>query len=66
LAQRGVQPLYQPERAGAMRVTAVRDPDGNYVELTELGAAWFEGLRRHREQGFDVVARWERQRSSAP
>jgi hypothetical protein len=48
-----------------MRMTAVRDPDGNYIELTELDASWFEGLRRHREQGFDVVARWERQSAAA-
>lgn len=63
LTQRGIQPLYEPEQVGRMRMTAVRDPDGNFIELTELGRNWFEHLRERREQGFDVVARWERRQS---
>ena len=59
LTQRRVEPLYEPEQVGGLRMTAVRDPDGNFIELTELGLNWFERLRKRREQGFDVVARWE-------
>lgn len=64
LTQRGIQPLYEPEQFGGMRMTAVRDPDGNFIELTELGRTWFDGLRKRREQGFDVVARWEQRQSA--
>jgi len=64
LAQRGVDRLYEPEQVGGMRMTAVRDPDGNFIELTELGRHWFGRLRKRREQGFDVVARWEQQQSA--
>ena len=59
LTQRGVEALHEPEQVGGMRITAVRDPDGNFIELTELGRNWFEHLRKRKEQGFDVVARWE-------
>jgi catechol 2,3-dioxygenase-like lactoylglutathione lyase family enzyme len=64
LTQRGVEPLYEPEQAGALRMTAVRDPDGNFIELTELGRNWFERLRQRREQGFDVVTRWQQRQSA--
>ena len=64
LTQQGVEPLYEPEQVGSMRITAVRDPDGNFIELTELGRNWFERLRNRREQGFDVVARWEQRQSA--
>ena len=40
------------------------DPDGNFIELTELGRTWFDRLRKRREQGFDVVARWEQRQSA--
>jgi len=63
LTQRGIQPLYEPEQVGGMRMTAVRDPDGNFIELTELGQSWFDRLRKRREEGFDVVARWEQRQS---
>ena len=56
--------MYEPEKVGGMRMTAVPDPDGNFIELTELGQSWFEHLRKRREEGFDVVARWEQQRSA--
>jgi predicted enzyme related to lactoylglutathione lyase len=64
LTQRGVELLYEPEQVGGLRMTAVRDPDGNFIELTELGRNWFERLRKRREQGFDVLARWERSQSA--
>lgn len=64
LTQRGVEPLYEAEQVGGMRMTAVRDPDGHVIELTELGRNWFERLRKRREQGFDVVACWEQRQSA--
>jgi catechol 2,3-dioxygenase-like lactoylglutathione lyase family enzyme len=59
LAERGVELCYPPRRFGAeSRITAVRDPDGNLVELTELGPVWLNHLRAHRARGGDLVAHW--------
>jgi len=59
LAGHEVELCYPPSRFGAeSRITAVRDPDGNLVELTELGPAWLEHLRDHRAGGGDLVAHW--------
>lgn len=54
----GVELLYPPKDTGFFVSTAVRDPDGNFVELTQLVDAWFEELTARRERGEDVVSRW--------
>jgi len=59
LAEHGVELSYPPVSFGAeSRLTAVRDPDGNLVELTELGPAWLDHLRAHRADGGDLVTHW--------
>jgi catechol 2,3-dioxygenase-like lactoylglutathione lyase family enzyme len=59
LGEHGVEPLYPPVAFGASsRITAVRDPDGNTVELTELGPGWLDHLKAHRAGGGDLVAHW--------
>jgi catechol 2,3-dioxygenase-like lactoylglutathione lyase family enzyme len=59
VASQGLDLCYAPEPLGAgSRITAVRDPDGNLVELTELGPSWLEHLRAHRAEGGDLVAEW--------
>jgi catechol 2,3-dioxygenase-like lactoylglutathione lyase family enzyme len=59
LRGRGVEPLYPPVEFGeSSRITAVRDPDGNTVELTELGPGWLDHLKTHRAAGGDLVAQW--------
>ncbi len=59
LAGRGVDLCDEPRAFGAgSRITAVRDPDGNLVELTELGPVWLDHLRAHRARGGDLVATW--------
>ncbi len=58
LAARGVSVLYAPRDTGFFRSTAILDPDGNFVEFTELCDAWFEQLESRRTQGLDVVTRW--------
>jgi catechol 2,3-dioxygenase-like lactoylglutathione lyase family enzyme len=64
LATLGVKALYPPKALGATsRITAVRDPDGNEVEFTQLSPAWFEHLERRRSQGIDVLQRWRALRS---
>jgi catechol 2,3-dioxygenase-like lactoylglutathione lyase family enzyme len=59
LGRNGVEPLYPPVAfGGSSRITAVRDPDGNTVELTELGPSWLDHLKTHRAAGGDLVAHW--------
>jgi len=56
---RGIAPCYPPADLGAeSRITAVRDPDGNLVELTQLGPAWLDHLKAHRAEGHDLVTHW--------
>jgi catechol 2,3-dioxygenase-like lactoylglutathione lyase family enzyme len=63
LSSHGVEPCYPPVEFGTeSRITAVRDPDGNLVELTQLGPAWFDHLRAHRASGGDLVAHWSARR----
>jgi catechol 2,3-dioxygenase-like lactoylglutathione lyase family enzyme len=54
----GVPLLYPPRDTRFFWSTAVRDPDGNLVEFTELRDEWFEHLEARRAEGTDVVARW--------
>jgi catechol 2,3-dioxygenase-like lactoylglutathione lyase family enzyme len=58
----GISPLYPPKKTGFAVFTAVHDPDGNYVELTELSDSWFEHLKSRKKGGADVVTRWESRR----
>lgn len=43
-------------------VTAVRDPDGNVVELTQMGDSWLWHLADRRRQGSDVTLHLPAQR----
>lgn len=47
-------------------VTAVRDPDGNLVELTQLGPSWLDHLQARRAEGHDLIARWTARRADGP
>lgn len=59
LEQCGVGLCYPPADLGAeSRITAVRDPDGNLVELTQLGPGWLGHLKARRAAGNDLVTRW--------
>jgi catechol 2,3-dioxygenase-like lactoylglutathione lyase family enzyme len=63
LAAHDVELCYPPVEFGTeSRITAVRDPDGNLVELTQLGPSWLEHLREHRAAGGDLVAHWSARR----
>ena len=57
LAQKDVQLLRPPEDTGYFLSAMLCDPDGNLIELTQLGDDWFEYLQARREQGNDVVVR---------
>lgn len=59
LRERGVEVTYPPMQAeDFIRMTAIRDPDGNYIELTQMDKRWFNHLARRKQQGIDVVQRW--------
>jgi catechol 2,3-dioxygenase-like lactoylglutathione lyase family enzyme len=62
----GVEPCYPPRPLGAgSQVTAICDPDGNLVELTELGAGWLAQLQAGRAEGNDLVGEWTRRIDAA-
>jgi catechol 2,3-dioxygenase-like lactoylglutathione lyase family enzyme len=60
LATLGVPLCYPPTDLGTQsRMTAIRDPDGNLVELTELGPTWLEHLKEHRATRGDLHQVWQ-------
>jgi catechol 2,3-dioxygenase-like lactoylglutathione lyase family enzyme len=55
----GIPLCYPPADLGQeSQMTAVRDPDGNLVELTQLGPGWLDHLRERRADGNDLVSTW--------
>jgi catechol 2,3-dioxygenase-like lactoylglutathione lyase family enzyme len=55
----GIALCYPPADLGTQsQITAVLDPDGNLVELTQLGPGWLDHLKAHRAEGHDLVSRW--------
>lgn len=58
LETHGVPLLYPPKKMGPMLITAIKDPDGNLVEFTQLGAGWIDHLKERRKQGHDIIERW--------
>ena len=57
LEARGTPLLYRPRDTGFWWSTAIKDPDGNLVEFTELRDEWFEQVEARRSQGTDLVGR---------
>lgn len=60
---KGFKVLYPPKDTGFSLMTALNDPDGNYIEFTQLSDRWFKHLQSRREKGIDVVSRWKSQKS---
>lgn len=58
LKEHGVAPLYSPKPLGRSRITALRDPDGNEIEFTQLSEGWFKHLQLRREDGHDILQKW--------
>jgi predicted enzyme related to lactoylglutathione lyase len=50
---------YQPKDIGFSIMTAIYDPDGNYIEFTQLSDRWFKHLEDRKSKGIDVVQRWK-------
>lgn len=59
IQSKGVELVYPPKDTGFSIMTALRDPDGNYIEFTQLSDRWFQHLQQRRQKGIDVVTRWE-------
>jgi catechol 2,3-dioxygenase-like lactoylglutathione lyase family enzyme len=59
LSLHGTPILYSKKTEFAV-FTAIRDPDGNYLEFTEFSDEWFEHLESRRAEGIDILARWKR------
>lgn len=59
MKSRGVKLLYPPHDTGFFISTAINDPDGNYLEFTQMCDDWFRLLEERRQAGQDVVSRWK-------
>jgi predicted enzyme related to lactoylglutathione lyase len=59
----GVKLLYPPHDTGFFISTAINDPDGNFIEFTQMCDDWFKQLDERRQSGRDVVSRWNYLRS---
>jgi hypothetical protein len=44
LESKGVRPVYPPRDTGFFVSTAINDPDGNYIEFTQMCNEWFKLL----------------------
>jgi predicted enzyme related to lactoylglutathione lyase len=62
----GVQVLYPPRQLGAdSSITAIRDPDDNEIELTQMGDRWMRHLVEHRASGGDVLVQWQKRNQTS-
>ncbi len=57
LKDNGVKLLYPPRDTGYFISTAINDPDGNFIEFTQMCDDWFKMLDARHKQGLDVVSR---------
>lgn len=61
LASKGVSPLYPPKEMGPMLMTALKDPDGNHIEFTQLSERWIKHLEKRHAEGNGLVQSWKKQ-----
>lgn len=52
---------YPIKDQGFAKMTALHDPDGNYIEFTQLSERWFKHLEKRKSEGHDIVQRWKNQ-----
>lgn len=58
LKRESIEPLYPVKEMGPMLITAITDPDGNYIEFTQLGEGWYSHLEKRRKDGFDIITQF--------
>jgi catechol 2,3-dioxygenase-like lactoylglutathione lyase family enzyme len=59
LKDQGLAAQYPPRDLGFMKLTAVADPDGNIVEITQLSDRWYKHLEQNRAMGSDMLQTWK-------
>lgn len=57
---RGAKLLYPPKKMGPMHITALKDPDGNHIEFTQLSDKWMRHLEERRSQGNCLIQEWKK------
>lgn len=62
MKQASVTLLYEPRDVGFSIMTSLHDPDGNYLEFTELTDRWYEHLESRRKNGNDILLKWRTQK----
>ena len=65
LENQGIKVLYPPHNTGFFWSTAINDPDGNFIEFTEMCDEWFKMLTERHSHGLDVVSRWKAAKGEA-
>ncbi|MGZ3709946.1 MAG: VOC family protein, partial [Bdellovibrionota bacterium] len=60
VSKHGVKLAYPPKDTGFALMTALTDPDGNYVEFTQLSDRWYGHLEKRRAKGHDVITQWKK------
>ncbi len=60
LKRHGVMPIFPPRQTAFGQVTAVNDPDGNYLEFTKLADTWLDRLESRSLSQSNLVAAWRR------
>lgn len=58
-----IRMLFQPRDKGFMKITAISDPDGNIVELTEMSVGWYKHLEDRQSKGLDAISQWKGRKS---
>jgi len=59
MKSKDVKLLYPPHDTGFFISTAINDPDGNFIEFTQMSDDWFNLLAERHRSGQDVVSRWK-------
>ena len=59
LKSKEVTVVYPPKKMGPMLITAVKDPDGNHVEFTQLSESWIKHVEKRRSEGHCIVQAWK-------
>jgi predicted enzyme related to lactoylglutathione lyase len=59
LKEQGIELVHPIKSMGPMLITAITDPDGNYIEFTQLGERWISYLEGRREKGFDLISEFK-------
>jgi len=66
LSEMKVTFFYPLQDKGLFLTVAIEDPDGNYIEFTQLIDEWFEWIEEKRTKGSDIISRWKQNKRNLP